>query len=289
MHTNIRISPKRTRSLRAQNLHVPSHIVLAVWSLVALFPLYVMIMNSFKTKRTIFSAPFAPPAAWNTANYTDIFQSRDFLGYFKNSFVVVVVSLALVLILGSLAAYAFANWKGKASGSLFFFMIAGMMLPIKIGSIRLLELVIGLRLSNTIWALPPVYLAMGIPVAVFILTEFIRGVPRELIEAGFIDGAGHSRIFTTIILPLLRPALATAAIYNLVPFWNDLWFPLIFIGNVESQKTLLLGVTRLFGQYEQDWSKILAVLTLSAVPVITLYLLMSKQFIKGMTAGAVKG
>ena len=280
---------RKAPSLRVQNLHIPSHIILALWSLVALFPLYVMIMNSFKTKRTIFVAPFAPPAAWNTANYTDIFQSRDFLGYFRNSFVVVVVSLALVLILGSLAAYAFANWKGKTSGALFFFVIAGMMLPIRIGSIRLLELMIGLRLNNTIWALPPLYLAMGIPVAVFVLTAFIREVPRELIEAGFIDGAGHPRIFSTIILPLLRPALATVAIYNLIPFWNDLWFPLILIGNVESQKTLLLGVTRLFGQYEQDWSRILAVLSLSAVPVLALYLLMSQQFIKGMTAGAVKG
>ncbi len=280
---------KRSASLRVQNMHLPSHICLAVWSLIVLFPIYVMIMNSFKTKRTIFVAPFAPPAVWNTANYTGIFQSRDFLGYFKNSLVVVVISLALVLILGSLAAYAFANWKGRTSGSLFFFIIAGMMLPIKIGSIRLLELVIGLRLGNTIWSLPPVYLAMGIPIAVFILTEFIREVPHELIEAGFVDGAGHARIFSTVILPLLRPALATVAIYNLVPFWNDLWFPLIFIGNVESQKTLLLGVTRLFGQYEQDWSQILAVLTLSAVPVILLYLLMSKQFIRGMTAGAVKG
>ena len=83
--------------------------------------------------------------------------------------------------------------------------------------------------------------------------------------------------------------LATVAIYNLVPFWNDLWYPLILIGNVESRKTLLLGVARLFGQYEQNWSEILAVLTLSVVPVIALYLLMSKQSIKDMTAGAVKG
>jgi raffinose/stachyose/melibiose transport system permease protein len=91
-----------------------------------------------------------------------------------------------------------------------------------------------------------------------------------------------------IILPLIRPALATVAIYNLIPFWNDLWFPLIFI-NTEDQKTLLLGVTRLFGQYQTDWSKVLAVLTLSAIPVLALYLTMSQQFIKGVTAGAVKG
>ena len=107
-------------------------------------------------------------------------------------------------------------------------------------------------------------------------------------ESAFIDGAGRLKIFFVIIMPLLKPAMATVAIYNLVPFWNDLWFPLLFITD-EKSKTLLLGVTRLFGQYQMDWSRVLAVLTLSALPVIILYLLMSSQFIKGLTAGAIKG
>ena len=170
----------------------------------------------------------------------------------------------------------------------FLFMIAGMMLPIKIASIKLLTMVRGLGLLNTIWSLVPIYVAMGLPIAVFVLTEFIREIPGELTEAGIIDGASRSKIFSMIIVPLLRPALATVGIYNLVPFWNDLWFPLIFITD-ERSKTLLLGVTRLFGQYQTDWSKVLAVLTLSAVPVIVLYLSMSRQFIRGLTAGAVKG
>jgi len=167
-------------------------------------------------------------------------------------------------------------------------MIAGMMLPIKIASIKLLDIVRQFRLLNSIWSLIPIYTAMGIPIAVFVLTEFIREIPLELTEAGIMDGAGRFRIFSTIIVPLIRPALATVGIYNLIPFWNDLWFPLIFITD-ERSKTLLLGVTRLFGQYQTDWSKVLAVLTLSAVPVIALYLTMSKQFIAGLTAGAVKG
>ena len=129
---------------------------------------------------------------------------------------------------------------------------------------------------------------MGLPVAVFILTEFIRGLPGELYEAGFMDGAGRFMIYRKIVLPLIRPALATVAIYNLVPIWNDLWFPLIFI-NVENQKTVLLAVTRLQGQYTTDWPKLLTILSLSALPVILLYLTMSKQFVKGLTAGAVKG
>lgn len=279
---------KKTRSLRVANMHIPSHIVLILWSLIALFPIWVMVINSFKTRYTIYDNPFWIPETWNFGNYASVLQSGDFFGYFKNSIIVVVLSIALVLILGSLAAYALASWRSRASGALYFLMIAGMMLPIKIASIKLLEMVRALGLINTIWSLVPIYVAMGLPIAIFVLTEFVRQTPGELTEAGFIDGAGRFHIFWRIVLPLLRPAMATVAIYNLVPFWNDLWFPLIFISD-ERSKTLLLGVTRLFGQYQTDWSKVLAVLTLSALPVIILYLLMSKQFIKGLTAGAVKG
>jgi len=193
-----------------------------------------------------------------------------------------------MIIFSSLAAYALAFWKSKSSKLLFFFLIAGMMLPIKIASIRILEIMKFLNLLNTIWSLIPVYVAMGIPIGIFVLTEFIRQIPLELSQAAIMDGASRFKIFTMIILALIKPALSTVAIYNLVPFWNDLWFPLIFISD-EKSKTLLLGVTRLFGQYQTDWSKVLAVLTLSAIPVLLLYLSMSRQFIEGVTAGAVKG
>ncbi|MDR1568909.1 MAG: carbohydrate ABC transporter permease [Oscillospiraceae bacterium] len=282
------MTQRKPRSLRVQNMHIPAYLVLVVWSVIALFPIWVMVANSFKTRFTIYENPFGPPEKFNIKNYTDVLASGDFMNYFKNSIFVVVLSIALVLLLGSLAAYALARWRSRLSGGLYLFLIAGMMLPIKIASIRLLELVKALGLLNTLWSLIPVYTAMGIPIAVFVLTEFVRQIPAELTEAGFMDGAGRFHIFLRIVLPLLRPALATVAIYNLVPFWNDLWFPLIFISD-ERSKTLLLGVTRLFGQYQTDWSKVLAVLTLSAIPVIALYLLMSKQFIKGLTAGAVKG
>jgi len=275
-------------SFTRQNRHIGAHVVLIIWSLVVLVPLWIMVINSFKDRLSIYQNPFGLPQKWNFINYSSVLGNGDFLVYFKNSFIAVLFSLALMLIVGSLAAYALANWRGKISRALYFFFIAGMMLPIKIASIRILELVRSIGLINTVWSLIPVYTAMGIPIAVFILTEFIRQIPYELTEAGIIDGAGRFGVFTRIIAPLLRPALATTAIYNLVPFWNDLWFPLIFISD-DRAKTLLLGVTRLFGQYQTDWSKVLAVLTLSAIPVIFLYLLMSKQFIKGLTAGAVKG
>ncbi|MDR2807427.1 MAG: carbohydrate ABC transporter permease [Spirochaetaceae bacterium] len=275
-------------SLKQQNRNIPAHCILSIWSLIVIFPLYVMVINSFKDRLSIYQNPFGLPADWNFSNYSTILKDGNFLGYFKNSFIAVVLSLIILLIVGSLAAYALANWRGKISRALYFFCIAGMMLPIKIASIKILEIVRTFGLLNTVWSLIPIYVAMGVPIAIFILTEFIRQIPHELIEAGIIDGASRLGVFIRIIVPLLRPAVATVAIYNLVPFWNDLWFPLIFISD-DQAKTVLLGVTRLFGQYQTDWSKVLAVLTLSAIPVIALYLSMSKQFIQGLTAGAVKG
>lgn len=279
---------KRTRSMRVMNLHIPYHIIMIIWSLIAMAPVWLLLINTLKPKKEIYTNPFGLPREWTLDNYRYIISDNNFFGYFKNSFIVVVVSLAVILLLGSLCAYALAHWRTRTSRGVYFFIIVGMMLPIKIATIRLLEIMKTLGLLNTLWSLFPVYIAMGLPIAVFILTEFIRGLPGELYEAGFMDGAGRFMIYCKIVLPLIRPALATVAIYNLVPIWNDLWFPLIFI-NVENQKTVLLAVTRLQGQYTTDWPKLLTILSLSALPVIVLYLTMSKQFIKGLTAGAVKG
>ena len=275
-------------SISRDRMHIGSHVVLIFWTFLVLFPLWTMVVNSFKFKFDIYTDPFGLPKKWNFESYASVITDGDFFLYFRNSLFVTLGSIFLVLLFGAMASYALVNWKHKASRFLYLFFIAGMMLPIKIGSIRLLQLIKGMGLLNTLWGLFPVYTAMGLPIAVFVLTEFIRQIPAELTEAAVIDGARRSKVFTIIILPLLRPALATVAIYNLIPFWNDLWFPLIFINN-DAHKTLLLGVTRLFGQYMTDWSRILAVLTLSAVPVLVLYLTMSKNFIRGLTAGAVKG
>lgn len=262
--------------------------LLSIWAVIVILPIWTMIINSFKTKYDIYEAPFSLPKKWIFENYHSVLQSGDFLMYFVNSILVTAGSLFFIILFGAMASYALVNLKNKITGFLYFFFIAGMMLPIKIGSIRLLQMIKALGLLNSIAGLYPIYIAMGIPIAVFILTEFIGSIPKDLTEAGLIDGAGRMIIFRKIIFPIITPAIATVSIYNLVPIWNDLWFPLIFITN-ERSKTLLLGVTRLFGQYLTDWSKILAVLTLSAVPVILLYLMMSRHFISGLTAGAVKG
>ena len=270
------------------NMHIPYHIVMIIWSFISIFPLWFLFINTFKVKKEIYINFFGLPQKWTLENYQALVSNSDFFVYFRNSFLVVVVSLFMILLVGSLAAYALAHWRTKTSRGVYFFFVIGMMLPIKIATIRLLQIMKALNTLNTLFCLFPVYIAMGLPTAVFILTEFIHGLPGELYEAGYMDGAGRFKIWYRIVVPLIRPALATVAIYNLVPIWNDLWFPLIFITK-ESSKTVLLAVTRLQGQYSTDWPKVLTILALSALPVIVLYLCMSKSFIKGLTAGAVKG
>ena len=140
-----------------------------------------------------------------------------------------------MIVFSSLASYALAFWRKKQARLIFFVLIAGMMLPIKIASIRILEIMKFLSLLNTIWSLIPIYVAMGIPIGVFVLTEFIRQIPLEMSQAAIMDGASRFKIFTLVIIPLLKPALSTVAIYNLVPYWNDLWFPLIFISDEKAK------------------------------------------------------
>ena len=274
------------RRSRSSNLAV--YVILGVWALIVLFPLYTMIANSLKRQREIFRNPFLPPWPFEFEGYSTAWSDGRFDLYFRNSLFVTVISLLLIIFLGSLAAYALANWRGRTSAVIYLLFVAGLMVPIRLGTINIFQIIQMLGLVDTVFSLIPVYVAMGLPMAVFVLTAFMRGVPHDLIDAAHVDGASEWRIYRSIMLPLVRPALATVIIFNLIPVWNDLWFPLIFI-RAEDQRTVILGVSLLFGQYQSNWTRVLSALTLSALPILILYLLMSKQFIKGLTAGAVKG
>ena len=269
---------------------VASHIILIAWSLVVLAPLWTMLVNSLKDKREIFRAPFSWPTGdlLTFDGYKSAWVDGNFDVYFRNSLTVTISSLLLILAIGSLASYALANWRGRASSAIYLYFIAGMMIPIRLGTINLVTIVQDLGLSGTLAALIPIYVAMGLPITVFVLTTFMRGVPNDLIDAARMDGASELRVFLRIMLPLTRPALATVTVFNMIPIWNDLWFPLI-LTRAEDVRTVTYGVSLLFGQYQTDWNAILSTLSLASLPVLVLYLLMSKQFIKGLTAGAVKG
>lgn len=273
---------------RTQLARIPTYIVLTIWSVIVLFPIWTLIVNSFKPQKEIFRDPFGLPKDFTFAGYEEAWKTGRFDLYFTNTIIVTVISLTLILLVGSLAAYALAKWKSPVTNFLYIFFIAGLMIPIRLGTIDLVRLIKALNLQDTIWSLIPVYIAMGMPIATFVLTAFIKKLPREMFDAAKVDGASEWQIYGTIVLPLMRPALATVAIFNMIKIWNDFWFPLVFI-RVEEARTVALGVSLLFGQYRTDWTRALAVLSLAAVPLLIFYILLSREFIKGLTAGAVKG
>lgn len=265
-----------------------TYVLLTIWSVIVLFPLWTLIINSFKPQKEIFKDPFGFPKDFTFDGYIAAWKDGRFDLYFINTLIVTIVSLTLILLVGSMAAYALAKWKSKASNFLYVFFIAGLMIPIRLGTIDLVRLIKALNLQDTIWSLIPVYVAMGMPIATFVLTAFIKELPGEMFDAAKVDGASEWQIYSRMVLPLMRPALATVAIFNMIKIWNDFWFPLVFIRSEEA-RTVALGVSLLFGQYRTDWTRALAVLSLAAVPLLILYVLLAREFIKGLTAGAVKG
>ncbi len=264
------------------------YLVLTLWAAIALFPIWTLIINSFKPQKEIFSNPFGLPKNFTAEGYKAVWEKGNFDIYFLNTLYVTVISLALIIFFGSMAAYALAKWNTKTSTFLYIFFIAGLMIPIRLGTIDLVRLMKYLSLQDTIWSLIPVYVAMGMPISIFILTAFIQNLPKEMFDAAKVDGASEWRIYLKIVMPLLRPAIATVAIFNMIKIWNDFWFPLVFI-RAEKSRTIALGVSLLFGQYRTDWNRALSTLALAAIPMLLLYILLSREFIKGLTAGAVKG
>jgi len=161
------------------------------------------------------------------------------------------------------------------------------MIPIRLGTVGILEMMVKASLVNTLTALILVYIAQGLPLAIFILSEFMRTVSDDLKNAGRIDGLSEYKIFYWLVLPLVRPAMSTVAVFTMIPIWNDLWFPLILAPG-EGTKTVTLGSQMYIGQYATNWNAVLAALSLAILPVVVLYVVFSKNLIRGITSGAVK-
>jgi len=268
---------------------VMMHAVLLTYTLIALFPIFVIIINSLKTRKAIFNDPLALPTpdTFSTIGFEQVLLRSDFLLYFNNSLIVTVIALFFVLLFGAMSAWALTEYKFKGNLFIALLIAMGIMIPIRLGTVSILNLMADLDLVNTLTALVLVYIAQGLPLAVFILSEFIRQIPKELKEAARCDNVSEYKIFFTIILPLIRPAMATVAVFTMIPIWNDLWFPLI-LASGEETRTITLGVQQFVGQYVTDWNAVLSSLTLAIVPILVLYLIFSRQLIRGLTSGAVK-
>jgi raffinose/stachyose/melibiose transport system permease protein len=265
------------------------HLALMLYTLIAIAPVAIVVMNSFKTRRGIFNEPLMPPSleTASLAGYRMVASQGNFLLYFQNSMIVTVTSLFLVLLFGAMAAFALSEYRFRFNSLLGLFLALGIMIPIRLGTVAILQMMVATGLVNTLAALILVYTAQGLPLAIFILSEFMRTVSDDLKNAGRVDGLSEYRVFFTLVLPIIRPAMATVAVFTMIPIWNDLWFPLILAPG-ESTKTVTLGAQLFLGQYVTNWEAVLAALSLAILPVLVLYLIFSRQLIRGITAGAVK-
>jgi raffinose/stachyose/melibiose transport system permease protein len=289
------------RRRRVDRSHLLVHAVLVVYTCIALAPVALIVMNSFKSAESIFAHPFRPPwsGTFDTIGYKTVSDVGHFDVYFTNSLIVTVVTVFLVMTFSAMAAYALAEYRFAGNTVLAIFFAIGIMIPIRLGTVSILTLTKKLGLlsgdANLGWifgarwapivALILVYTAMGLPLGIFLMSQFMRQVPKDLKNAARVDGAGEYRVFS-ITLPLVRPGLAAVAVFTMLPVWNDLWFPLI-LAPAEATKTVTLGAQQFLGQYQSDWNAALAALTLASVPLILLYVIFSRQFLGGLTRGAI--
>lgn len=263
--------------------------ILAVfWLAVTFVPFIFMVITSFKDKfEMLTSGVFTLPKEWLLTNYQEVFKG-SFLTFFKNSVIVVAVSLVLLLFLAACASYPLSRFKFKLCKPIYAGIVAVMSVPIHVTLIPVFKMTTNIGLYDSIWGLVGPYIAFATPISVFILTSFMQGIPKELEEAAEIDGCGKYRAFFKLILPLSTPGLSTLAIYNGVNMWNEFSFAYTLTQSMQ-QRTLPLAIWEYQGQYSMNTPLIMAVLSLSVLPMIILFIIFQDKLVKGMMAGAVKG
>lgn len=263
--------------------------VLAIgYLIISCLPFIFMVLNSFKEKfEMLVKGVFALPDAFYIENYKEVLTG-GFTTYFMNSVIVLAVSLTLLLFIAACASYPLARFKFKLSGTIYAAIVACMSIPVHITLIPVFKMAKSTGLYDSIWALIGPYVAFAVPISVFILTSFMKEIPREIEESAEIDGCGKIKMFFAMILPLAKPGLATLAIYNGVNMWNEFSFAYTLTQS-SANRTLPLAIWEFQGQYSMNTPMIMAVLTLSLLPMIFLFIIFQDKLVKGMTAGAVKG
>jgi len=265
-----------------------SHAALILVCAFVVAPCVFLVLGSFKSVSEFFASPFGLPERWGFSNYRRAWHEASVATTLRNSVIVTGVSVLLSTALACLASYAIGRlpFRGRTFWRLVF--VGGLIVPVQLIMIALFIIMRHLGILNTLLSLIIVYTTFGLPLAVLVLVGFFQALPRELTEAAIIDGANHFRTFLHVILPLSKAAIFTVIILNGVWMWNDFFIALV-LTTTPNVATLPLGILNFFGVYSTEWGLIFASVVIAALPVVLLYLLMTKRFIAGLTAGSVKG
>ena len=262
--------------------------VVGLATVVVGYPVFWMLQQSFKTKFELYANVWGLPQQLFLDNYVQAWRIARMGTYIFNSVVVSVATVVVVLVLASLAGYAFARMRFAGRQVLFYAFVFTLIVPLQVTIIPLYAVVSGLGLTNTYFALILPYAAGGLPLSIFLLRAFFESVPREIEEAARIDGCSELAAFWRVVLPISGPGLATVTILQFLAAWNEFLLALIFIRN-PALRTIPLGLQAFFFEYSVEWGYLFAALSMATVPVIIVYVLMQRHFITGLTAGAVKG
>ena len=272
---------------RVRAVRIIVGIALVVYAAISIGPLLTMVLNSFRSHLSIATEPWPWPTAPTLDNYVSAWTTASFSTYTVNSLVVTVASVALSTIVSLPAAYALARWHFTGRYALEALFISGLFIPFMLAILPMFHLMDWLRLIDNPLSLVLVYAANGVPFSIFVFAAFFRNLPGELEEAATIDGAGYFRMFFWIVLPLVRPAIATVAVFRFVPIWNDFITPLVLLRSPE-KFTLGVGLGKFFGEYQTDWASLFAGLVIATVPLVLLFVIATRQIIDGVTAGIGK-
>jgi raffinose/stachyose/melibiose transport system permease protein len=265
------------------------YVGLIFWLLVNLFPVYWMFTFSLKSNAEIFGDNvIGLPKDWLWSNYATALKTGNMGRYFLNSAIVAVATIIITLLVALMATFALTRliWKRRKTINRFFML--GLTIPIHASIVPVYVTLSRLHLLNTYWALIIPYSAFSLSMAILVCTGFMNEIPRELDEAACIDGCGTFGVFWRIIVPLMKPAVATVGIYTFLQCWNELMFANIFISKNEL-RTLPVGVQALSGQYTTEWGPIGAALVLATFPTLFIYVFLSKKIQDSFVAGAIKG
>jgi raffinose/stachyose/melibiose transport system permease protein len=262
-------------------------VALVLLAVLFFFPMVWMVMSSFKTDQAIFASPFAFPESIDLSRWAEAWEVGNLGQYALNSAIVTAASVTLILVIGSAAAYAFSRYRFRGRRLAMGLFALGLLLPLQSYFIAQSRLFTDLALTDTRWALIIPYTAMGLPLAVYLLKVYLDALPEELFEAARIDGAGDGRIFWRLAVPLLRPGLATVAIFSALAAWNEFLLALLYIQDDEL-KTIPTGLLAFSSRYQTDYAMLFSALSIVTIPMIVIYVVFNRQIVDGITTGSVK-
>ncbi|WP_068786964.1 carbohydrate ABC transporter permease [Paenibacillus phocaensis] len=263
-------------------------LILSVGALFTCFPIYMAVVNSFKTQAEMFESFVALPTKLHFENYSQAFEKINLLNSSLNSVIVSVIGIGGIVFCSALAGYKLSRTRGKLSNFIFLLFVASMLVPFHSIMIPLTRMAKTMQVQGSTYGLALIYIGLGVNMAIFLYHGFVKSIPRELEESGQIDGCNEFQTFFRIILPLLLPITVTIAILDFLWIWNDFLLPLMMLTDVDNY-TLILSTNMLFGEYNKEWSLILASLVLTAIPVVMIYAFFQKFIMEGIAEGAVKG